>query len=313
MPESSEGSHGLESFGLWLEQLLAESTGKENTGILPINGEPMGTLVQYADDRVFVYFALKDRIDADVQNKVNDLARAGHPVITIELKDEYDIGREFLRWEISTAAAGAILGINPFDQPDVQESKANTNRLLQQIRDKGRLREEAPTFTHGPLRIFSDLKADNVRTLLSEFLDQAGLGDYIAIQVFLTENPETDRALDQMRLRIRNQLKLATTVGYGPRYLHSTGQYHKGGPNAGIFLQLTGRSAHDIQIPNQPYTFDTFKLTQAAGDIEALKKRGRRVLRVDMTTDVEKGLRVLSGEIEVILSEKKIPVGMRRK
>jgi transaldolase/glucose-6-phosphate isomerase len=280
----------IDTLGMWLEQLLAESTGKESTGLLPVAGEPIGDPSVYGEDRLFVYVRLKGEADEAMERRVAALRAAGLPVVTIQMDNRLDVGQEFFRWEIATATAGAVLGINAFDQPNVQESKDNTNRLLAVVREKGELPEEKPALIEGALHLYADQAASTLGETLRQFLAQARPGDYVALQAYLTENPANDQALQAIRLRLRDSLHLATTLGYGPRFLHSTGQFHKGGPNIGLFLQLTADDAEDADVPGQPYTFGVFKRAQALGDLEALRKHGRRVVRIHMGANVGQGL-----------------------
>jgi hypothetical protein len=231
------------------------------------------------------------------------LQAANLPVILVEMREEANVVQEFFRWEIATATAGAALGINPFDQPNVQESKDATNRLLKSVQERGSLTEPAPVMTHGPLSFFGKDGADTPERLLWNFLSQAHQGDYISLQAYLTEEAETEALLQAIRLNLRDTLQLATTVGYGPRFLHSTGQFHKGGPNTGLFIQLTCRDTIDISIPGKPYTFGIFKRAQALGDLEALTKHGRRVMRIDVGDNVKKGLGFLRRLITGALAE----------
>jgi transaldolase/glucose-6-phosphate isomerase len=288
----------LSSLGMWLEQLLAESTGKEGTGILPVAGEAPGEPSTYGDDRTFVYVKLDDRTDESLDKKVSALIEANRPVITIRLKDPLDLGQEFLRWEIATATAGNILGINPFDQPNVQESKDNTNRLLKQVAESGKLPQEKPVLVDEPLEFFSDENAHDAKGLLSKLFGTVRPGNYVALQAYLTEAPEVDSALQGLRILLRDRLRLATTVGYGPRFLHSTGQYHKGGPDSGLFLQLTCEDVEDAPVPGRRYTFGLLKKAQALGDLEALRKHHRRALRVDLGKDVLRGLVTLKNALQ---------------
>jgi hypothetical protein len=224
-------------------------------------------------------------------------------VAVIQIDDALDLGQEFFRWEIATATAGAILGINPFNQPNVQESKDNTNRLLAMVREKGRLPETLPTLVEGPLSFYYQDGDPLAAQALSRFLKQARPGDYVALLAYLTEGSATELSLEDIRLYLRDHLHLATTLGYGPRYLHSTGQLHKGGPNSGIFLLITADDSNGLQIPGQPYTFGVFNHAQALGDLEALKKHGRRVLRVHLGSDVAQGLAKLKALMEAAVAE----------
>jgi glucose-6-phosphate isomerase len=294
-------SESIATIGLWLEQLLAESTGKEGIGILPIADEPLGTLSSYGEDRLFVYIRLKEEADPDLERFIATLKKDDQPVITILMDDRLDLGQEFFRWEMATATAGAILGINPFDQPNVQESKNNTNRLLEKVRKGEKLSEASPTLSEGPLRFYGTERAKSAVEYLKVFLNQARPGDYLSLQAYLSETPAIDQALRSIRQRLRDSLDLATTLGYGPRFLHSTGQFHKGGPNTGLFLQLTADEVEDAPIPGVPYTFSMFKHAQALGDFEALHKYGRRVMRIHLGPNVIVGLAALSQAMESTL------------
>lgn len=292
----------IATLGMWLEQLLAESTGKESTGILPVAGELPGDLSAYGKDRFFVHIRLRDNFDDPFRRRVEALREAGHPVVTIQMDDRLDLGQEFFRWELATATAGAILKINAFDQPNVQESKDNTNRMLEELRQTGKLPDHPPTLTEEPLRFYAPEQAEDAKDLLRAFFAQGRPGDYIALQAYLTETPDAEQALQAIRLRLRDSLHLATTLGYGPRFLHSTGQFHKGGPNTGLFLQLTADDVEDAPIPGAPYTFGMFKRAQALGDLDTLRKHGRRVMRVDLGVDVGQGLTALGQAIEAALA-----------
>ena len=280
----------LSSLGLWLEQLLAESTGKEGKGILPVAGEPLGPPSVYGDDRCFVVFQLRDSPDPALERGAEELRQAGFPVVTILLDDLLDLGQEFFRWEVATAAAGAVLGINAFDQPNVRESKGNTNRILEVVRQTGALPAEEPSLSEPPLELYAAKAGLTVSETVRSFLDQSEPGDYIALQAYLPETPEVEEALQSIRLRLRDRFRVATTVGYGPRFLHSTGQYHKGGPNDGLFMQLTAGNPKDVSIPDAPYTFGMLEQAQALGDLQALAGHGRAVLRVHLGGDVLLGL-----------------------
>ena len=255
-------SPGIAGLGLWAEQLIAESTGKEGKGILPVAGEPLGALDVYGRDRLFVALTLVGEEDRAVAARLAALEAAGHPLVRLTLADPYDLGQEFFRWEFATAVAGAILRINPFDQPDVAETKANTTAVLAS--------RAAPS---PPI----PASAAEVRAFL------AGIrpGDYLALMAYLPPTAEYDRRLEAIRLRLRDRLKVATTLGYGPRLLHSTGQLHKGGPPGGHFLQITEAAREDVAIPGRPFTFGALEAAQAAGDLRALRARGRPALRVE--------------------------------
>ncbi len=292
----------LASLGMWLEQLIAESTGKEGTGLLPVANEAPGSPLAYGNDRLFVYLYVKGRVDTGLEERVKLLQAANFPVIFIEMAEQAAIVQEFFRWEVATAIAGAVLGINPFDQPNVQESKDATNRFLRTVEERGSLTEPAPVMTYGPLAFFGREAAEDQERLLWNFFAQARPGDYVSFQAYLPEGKGTEELLQTIRIRLRDALRVATTIGYGPRFLHSTGQFHKGGPNTGLFIQLTCRDAIDMTIPGKPYTFGIFKKAQALGDLEALTKHGRRVMRVDLGDDVKKGLGLLRRLVEGALS-----------
>jgi len=297
--------HALDTLGMWLEQLLAESTGKEGTGLLPVAGEAVGPPSHYGDDRVFVYFSLDNEPDERLDRSVAALREAGRPLIAIRLQDRLDVAQEFFRWEIATATAGAVLGINAFDQPNVQESKDNTNRLLKIFHEEGRLPEETPDLVEEPLSVY--LEDDSARGtlvhILSRFFKQTSRGDYIAILAYLSETTAIETVLEQMRMRLRQKFHTAVTLGYGPRYLHSTGQLHKGGPNIGLFIQLTAGDECDADIPGKPYSFGILRKSQAQGDLEALHRHGRRAMRIHLGSNVTEGLDRLQAVLEKALAE----------
>jgi transaldolase/glucose-6-phosphate isomerase len=288
----------VKTLGMWLEQLVAESTGKEGKGILPVAGEAIGSPSDYGDDRLFVYMPLKGARDEEMDRKVNNLKEAGHPVITVEMDDPADLGQEFFRWEIAIAVAGSILGINAFNQPNVQESKDNTARLLEKVSKNEKLPTEKPAVVEDPLSIYTDKGKDTVSSTIDYFLEQARPGDYIALMAYIPERAEIEQRLENIRISLRDRMKLATTIGYGPRFLHSTGQYHKGGPNTGLFIQLTADDKVDAQIPGESYSFGTLKHAQAQGDLDALRKHGRRVLRIHLGEDAVTGLVALDKAIQ---------------
>ena len=278
----------LAPLGAWVEQLVAESTGKEGRGILPVDLEPLGAPGVYGADRVFGTVRLAGRRDAVQAKRLAALSAAGHPVLEHELADEYELGGEFLRWEIAIAAAGYVLGIDPFDQPNVQESKDVTKGLLAQFAEAGELPAEAPG--DGGRRLVFPVADGELPAALREFLAQASAGDYVALQAYVCPGAAVWEQLQAIRLNVRDGLTLATTLGYGPRYLHSTGQLHKGGPDQGLFLQLLGHDPDDVDIPGQPYSFGVLKRAQARGDLAALRAHGRRVMRVCLGDDVPAGL-----------------------
>jgi len=274
----------LANFGDWVEQLIAESTGKDGTGILPVIGEPLGAPGVYGDDRLFIYLRLEG--DGTHDGAVQALQGAGQPVVRLHLRDLYDLGEQFFLWEMATAVAGYRLGINPFDQPNVEAAKVLARQAVAAYRETGRLPEDEPA----PL----------TTEALVAFLAQARPGDYVAIQAYVQPTPETDAALLSLRTRIRDTHKVATTVGYGPRFLHSTGQLHKGDAGNGLFIQFTSDPVREVAIPDeagQPdsvMTFGTLKMAQALGDKRALEDAGRRVIRFHLETDVVGGLSMLT-------------------
>jgi glucose-6-phosphate isomerase len=285
----------IASFGDWVEQLIAESTGKQGKGIVPVVGEPLGAPEVYGDDRLFVALTLEG---ATPDERLGALQQAGQPVVTIPLRDTLDLGGEFFRWEFATAVAGVVLGINPFDEPNVQESKDNTNRVLEEFQRLGRLPEPESAARSNGLAVLGDAEAQSVEDALASFLDAARPGDYLALLAYLPYRESVRAALHDLRLRLRDRLRVATTLGFGPRYLHSTGQLHKGGPQTGLFLQFTGDDPEDVPIPGQPYTFGILKRAQALGDLQALQARGRPVRGIRLQGDLEAGLRHLATTLE---------------
>ena len=257
-------SPSIGSFGLWVEQLIAESTGKEGAGIVPIAGEPAPSSPDfYGNDRLFAYLRVEDDDNSEVEAQVNALETAGHPVVRLDLADKLDLGAEFFRWEFATAVAGAVMGIHPFDQPDVQQAKDLTDQVLQERQSAGALpAPEAPR---------------SVENLLSDAGEEGG---YVTIMPYVHATAEIEAALDSLRRRILERKRLPTTLGYGPRFLHSTGQLHKGGPATGYYLQITAERRRDLQVPEAPYTFGALADAQALGDLRALKAKGRRAAAV---------------------------------
>ena len=294
-------SKQVRTLGLWLEQLIAESTGKEGKGILPVSDEPVLNPEDYGKDRFFVYIRVKGDVDTEPENRVRKLSEAGHPIVTIEMADLYDLGQEFFRWEVATAIAGAIIGINAFDQPNVQESKDNTNVFLAEVKSSGKLPEETPALQDGDLRVYGMVSGKTLPEILKFFLTLSRPGDYVPFMVYTPMSEEVDRRLASIRSTIQQRLKLATTFGYGPRFLHSTGQYHKGGPNTGLFIQLTADDLVDAPIPGQPYSFSVFKRAQALGDLEVLMKHQRKVMRIDLGKDLLRGLDKLDKAVKSAL------------
>ena len=293
----------LAPLGMWLEQLLAESTGKEGAGLLPVAGEIPGSVEVYGNDRLFINFHLETNPDEGLQKKVKKLQQAGFPVISLGLNDRFDIAQEFFRWEIAVAVAGSVLGINPFDQPNVQESKDNTNELLEDVREQGSLPQEEPTRTEGLITLFDGKHASSMTGALVDFIDSSRAGDYISLMAYLPESSETDRILQKLQMDVRNATHLATTLGYGPRFLHSTGQFHKGGPNTGLFIQFTCASLTGVTVPGQDYDFATFQRAQALGDLHALRRHQRRVIRLHLAGGLSKSLEELQNLLSAALNQ----------
>jgi transaldolase/glucose-6-phosphate isomerase len=278
------------TLGMWLEQLLAESTGKGGTGLLPIAGESLDDPEAYGDDRVFVNYRIGDS-DGDLQHRIAALRDGGHPVITIQMGDRLDLAQEFYRWEIAVAVAGAILGINPFNQPNVKESKDNTRAILEKLREAGTLPEAEPDIKDGALAIYGSPGSTDLEGALRALFETAAAGDYCALLAYIEEDElNAGKIAADVRRPLQRRLKLATTLGYGPRYLHSTGQLHKGGPNTGLYLMLTGGVTDDLPVPGRPYSFGKLRLAQAIGDFQALQKHGRRALRIHLGMNVPESL-----------------------
>jgi transaldolase/glucose-6-phosphate isomerase len=270
------------TFGYWVEQLLAESTGKEGKGIVPIEGEPLGKPAVYGDDRLFIYI----RMDSDAPNRaVAALEKAGLPVVTLTLRDKLDLGGEFFRWEVATAIAGAVLGIDPFDQPNVQESKDNTKRVLATFKSKGKLPPAQST------------PAAKARSGIKALLGRAKPGAYFAIMAYTARTTASQAAISAIRSAVRDKTHIATTAGYGPRFLHSTGQLHKGGPKTGLFLQIVQEDARDVTIPGQPFSFSILKQSQSLGDFQSLSSRRLPVLRVTLGRNPVAGWKALAAAV----------------
>lgn len=282
----------LGAFPAWLEQLIAESTGKDRKGIVPVTDEPLASLETYGTDRFFVHLSLEGDDLSDLDHRLGVLEAAGHPVIRLRLTEKADLGQEIFRWEMAVAAAGAVLGIHPFNQPDVQLAKDLARQAMAE-ESKGAKRQEG-----GGEEVVSAEEPETLVWALRAWLLKAQPGDYVALQAYLAPTPETTAALQKLRLTLRDRLRLATTLGYGPRFLHSTGQLHKGGPNTGLFLQLVDEPGEDLPVPETGYTFGTLIRAQALGDYQALVQRGRRVLRVHLESDVAGGLVRLLGMVQ---------------
>jgi transaldolase/glucose-6-phosphate isomerase len=300
-------SPGIAALGGWLEQLVAESTGKRGRGIVPVDGETLGSPSVYADDRIFVYLRLSGGASATQDAGVSALEAAGHPVARIEVADARNLGQEFFRFEIATAVAGALLGIDAFDQPDVEAAKRAARRLTAAYEETGRLEPESPLLELDGLRLFAapdaraGLEAAAARGLpgvLAAHLALLRAGDYFALNAFVERCDAHDAELQRMRHAVRDARRVATTLGYGPRFLHSTGQLHKGGPPSGVLLQITADPAEDVAIPGRRTSFGVLALAQARADFDVLVERGRRVLRVHLGSDVPAGLARLRAALE---------------
>ena len=286
--------------GVWIEQLVAESTGKEGRGILPVDGERLGTPESYGNDRVFVSVGLGALPQATSQ-ALDALAAAGHPVLRWTHDSLDALGAEFLRWEIATAVASAVLGVNPFDEPNVSEAKAATKRVLQQVTSTGGFPTFTPRATDGPLALHTTAAAELTGATTSDwaraFHGLFRAGDYGAVLAYLHRTDAAHAALDRLRHAIGSTTRAATTLGYGPRFLHSTGQLHKGGPATGVFLQITVEDG-DEPIPGEAFSFRTLRDAQAAGDLEVLAAHGLRAVRIHVAGDTEAGLARLADAFE---------------
>ena len=305
-------SPGIADLGAWLEQLLAESTGKIGKGIIPVDREHLGAPDVYGTDRVFAYVRLESAADADQDAKLAALEKAGHPVIRISISDVYDLGAEFFRWEIATAVAGSIIGINAFNQPDVEASKVATRSLTSEYEKNGSLPAEKPIVEDSGIKVFTDetnaaelakaVGSDrSVAAYLRAHLARVKAGDYFAVLGYIQMNAEHEQSLQTMRHAVRDKKHVATCLGFGPRFLHSTGQAYKGGPNSGVFLQITCDDSIELPVPGQKYTFGIVKAAQARGDFQVLAERGRRALRVHLGKDLKAGLATLQSAVQKAL------------
>ena len=298
--------------GAWLEQLIAESTGKLGKGITPVDREAIGPPEVYGYDRVFAYVRLADTRDSELDGKVAAIEAAGHPVVHIEIEDRYEIFGQFFSWEIATAVAGSVMGINPFNQPDVESAKIETRKLTSAYEESGKLAQRTPVLEDKGIKVYvsetyaaTTLKDEAEDATLAGFLkvhlNQLHAGDYFATLAFLPMFPEHEAAIQGFRHKVRDAKHVATCLGFGPRFLHSTGQDYKGGPNTGVFLQITADNAIDVPIPGQKYSFGIVITAQAAGDLAVLESRGRRAMRVHLGADVAAGLKTLSAAIDEAL------------
>jgi transaldolase/glucose-6-phosphate isomerase len=302
-------SPGISDLGAWLEQLLAESTGKNGKGIIPVDREGITLPDRYGSDRLFAYLRLESAADGDQDAAVIALEKAGQPVVRIAVQEPYAIGEEFFRWEIATAVAGSIIGINAFNQPDVEASKIATRKLTSEYEATGKLPAESPFFEGEGVKLYADARnADELKPgksledVLRLHLQRVGDGDYFALLGYITMNAENEAALEGIRHKVRDAKRVATVLGFGPRFLHSTGQAYKGGPNSGVFLQITCDDADDLPVPEQKYTFGVVKAAQARGDLAVLAERGRRALRVHLGKDVRAGLSTLRAAVSRALA-----------
>ena len=298
-------SPGIFDLGAWLEQLIAESTGKIGKGIIPVDRERLARPASYGSDRVFAYVRLASKPNKAQDAAVAALEKAGHPVVRITLPSTYNLGQEFFRWEIATAVAGSIIGINAFNQPDVEASKIETKKLTSQYETTGSLPAESPFFEEKGIKLFADEKntaalkgGAKLADVLKTHLSRIGAGDYFAVLGYITMNPANEKTLQTIRHAVRDKKKVATVLGFGPRFLHSTGQAYKGGPNSGVFLQITGDDAKDLPVPGQKYTFGIVKAAQARGDFAVLAERGRRALRVHLGKNLKTGLSMLTRAVQ---------------
>lgn len=303
-------SAAISDLGAWLEQLIAESTGKQGKGITPVDREAIGAPDVYGKDRVFAYVKLAGSDDSELETKIGALQNAGHPVVRFVLDDTYQLGGEFFTWEIATAVAGSIIGINAFNQPDVEASKIETRKLTSEYEKTGRLPESEPFFSEGDIKLYAREEyaailqrngENNLAAILAAHLKQLKPGDYFAQLAYIQRNQEHEDALQQTRILVRDKHRVATCLGFGPRFLHSTGQDYKGGANTGVFLQITAEHPRDLQVPGAKYTFGVVIAAQAAGDLAVLQQRHRRALRLHLNQNAEAGLKKIHSLISRVL------------
>ena len=301
-------SPSLADVGVWLEQLIAESTGKNGKGIVPVAGEPLGAPEVYGNDRVFAQLTLNGEADARQDAALKALKAAGHPVVRIAVTDRNHLGQEFFRWEVATAIAGAMIGIDPFDQPDVEASKLKTKALTSAYEQSGELAPETPILEESGIGLYADAanaaqlaecaSAHTIEAYLAAHFGRGETGDYIGLLAYIDRDPAHVETLTRIRSGLRDRRKVATVVGFGPRFLHSTGQAYKGGPNSGVFLQIGATAAKDLQVPGRKYSFGVVEQAQALGDLQVLTERGRRHLRIDLGSDVAGGLKRIEAAVE---------------
>jgi glucose-6-phosphate isomerase len=297
----------IHDLGAWLEQLIAESTGKLGKGITPVDREAIAPVAVYGKDRLFAYVRYAGTADKDLDAKVAALEAAGHPVIHFEISDLYEIFGQFFTWEVATAVAGSVMGINPFNQPDVESAKIETRQLTSAYEETGKLPERTPFLTESGIELYATdeyaakIKGATLIDTLKAHFGQLKTGDYFAALAFLPMFAEHEADIQKLRHKVRDTKHVATCLGFGPRFLHSTGQDYKGGPNTGVFLQITAEHATDLAIPDQKYSFGIVIAAQAAGDLAVLESRGRRALRVHLGKDVSAGLKTLVAATEAAL------------
>ena len=298
----------IEPYGAWVEQLIAESTGKRGTGLLPVTGEPLLHPENYSDDRVFIFYQINE--DKNYEEKANKLIEAGHPLITIKLTDQYDLGAEFFRWMMATAVAGWSLKINPFDQPNVESAKVLARQMVEEYKTRGSLPPASPDLSTAGIEVYCGHKAETISQVWKQFSNNINKRDaenksrnYIAIQAYLKPDPATDRALQALQGKLQEVYKVAVTVGYGPRFLHSTGQLHKGDSGNGLFVQLTADPITDLQIPDEPggtsssISFGILIAAQALGDRHALLDTGRKAIRFQIPSPTDEAIKLLISSI----------------
>jgi transaldolase / glucose-6-phosphate isomerase len=295
-------SHSIYDLGAWLEQLLAESTGKEGRGLIPVDREPLFAPDEYGKDRVFAYIKFAGDNDSELEGSVTELEQAGEPVLRIVINDLYDLGQTFFQWEVATAVAGSVIGINAFNQPDVEASKIATRDLTSAFEESGSLPPEKPFLEQDGIELFTDQAyaaallnhGNTLGAVIREHVDRLEAGDYFGLLAYIPMFPEYEAKLQTIRSQIIESKHVATVLGFGPRFLHSTGQAYKGGPNSGVFLQITCDDAEDLPVPQQKYTFGIVKAAQARGDFRVLAERHRRAVRVHVGSDLMKGIERLS-------------------
>jgi len=298
-------SPGIGDLGAWLEQLIAESTGKQGKGLIPVDREALGPPDRYGQDRIFAYLRLQSAPDALQDRGVEALVQVGQPVVRIDVDEPYTLGQEFFRWEIATAVAGSVLGIDPFDQPDVEASKVETRKLTEAYESLGALPPEQPFLEDAPVALFADpantqalQDGKTLTDVLRKHLGRLGAGDYLGLLAYVPMTPENEAVLQTARLRVRDARKVATCLGFGPRFLHSTGQAYKGGPNSGVFLQVTCDDPVQLPVPGHKFSFGVVKAAQARGDFQVLAARKRRALRVHLRGPLDAALRALQQAID---------------